>query len=208
MKWELASDEQLFVIIKHEKNCPLSLLREAVIEMLNRGMFDALIGDRVHAKYKDMKKTEQKQKWDKEDFMQFGRMVVFQALDSFQPKKGMNFFSFAYLRVGSELNKLRESQQRQKRNASKLLSMNNKMDNGGEFEQFFFDLNVNVEKYVINKVLIEQLLERVNERQRKVVLLRLAGYEHQEIAEIIGEGTASTISQSYKYAVQKMRKGA
>lgn len=208
MRWNLATNEQLITIIKHDNSCPLSLLREAVIEMLNRSMFDALIGDRVHHQYRDLKKTELKQRWDKEDFMQFGRMVVFQAIDTFKPDKGMNFFSYAYLRVGSELSKLKDTQQRKKRNASQMYSLNSKTANGSEFVEFFYDHKINVEKYVVNKVLIEHLLERVNARQRKVVLLRLLGYEGAEIAEIIGEGTPGSISQSYKLAIRKMRRGA
>lgn len=203
-----ATNEQLLTICKHDKECPLSLLREVITEMLNRKMFDALIGKLIHSKYKDMKATREKQKWDKDDFMQFCRLEVYKALDTFNPERGMNFFSFVYLRVGSELNKLRASQQMQKRDASKLLSMHNQSDKGDDYSDYFPDEKINVEKYVINKVLLEQLLEQVNERQRKVVLLRMAGYENGEIAEIIGEGSPSTISQSYKYAMQKMRKGA
>lgn len=208
MKWNLATDEQLLTICKHDKDCPLSLMREVVTEMLNRNMFDALIRDRVHYYYKDMKKTEQWQKMGLDDFMQFGRMEVFKALNRFEPGRGHAFFSFAFLRVSSELCKLMSSQQMQKRDAKKVLSMHQETDKGDDFSNYFFDEKMNVEKYVINKVLVEQLLERVNERQRKVVLLRMAGYENQEIAEIIGEGSASSISQSFKYAKRKMKEGA
>ena len=208
MRYEIATDHQLLTIIKHEKDLPSSLLRGAVIEMLNRGMFDTLIAERVRKVFPDIQKTEQKQKMDLEDFLQIGREHIFKALETYNPKRGMNFFSFVYMRVNSEMHKLLATLNYQKRDASKLVSMNNKTDEGKEYAEFFRDPYVDVEKYVIDKVLSEELLSKVNDYQRQVVLYRLQGYELKEIVNFLGKGTVKTLSVTYKRAIENMRKGA
>lgn len=208
INWTIATDNQLLTIIEHEKDLPSSLLRGAVIEGLNRGLFDSLIADCIRRIFPDLKLTEQMQKMSLEDFMQLGREYAFKALERYNPKRGMNFMSFVHLRVKGEMYKLRQGFQYQKRDANKLVSMNNKTDEGTEYAEFFRDPYIDVEKYVIDKVLAEELLSRVNEHQQKIVMYRLQGYELNEIAEILGRGTASTISGSFYRAIENMRKGA
>lgn len=208
MRYEIATDHQLLTIIKHEKDLPSSLLRGAVIEGLNRGLFDSLIADCIRKIFPDLKTTEQKQKMSLEDFMQLGREYTFKALERYNPKRGMNFMSFVHLRVKGEMHKLRQGFMYQKRDASKVVSMNNQTDEGTEYAEFFRDPYTDVEKYVIDKVLAEELLNKVNDYQRQVVLYRLRGYELKEIVNFLGKGTVKTLSVTYKRAIENMRKGA
>lgn len=207
MKWHLADNNQLDTIIKHEYDCSPSLLEGAVIEMLNRGLFDRIIADCIHSIFKDVKKTEQIHGVGLEDFLQIGRIEVLNALRKFSPKRNKNFMSFVYLKVKGELINQIVALESQKRDNRKVSSYNKQID-GTEIMEFFSDRKSNVERYVVNKVLIEQLLERVNEHQKKVIAYWLQGYTFKEISELMGRGTLSTMHQAYTFAIKKMRKGA
>lgn len=207
MRWEKASDNQLNIIIKYEYDCPLPLLEGAVIEMLNRGLFDRIIAECIHFITKDIKKVEQVHCVGFDDFLQIGRIEVLKALKLFNPKRGKNFMSFVYLKVKSEIIKRIEALEAQKRDSRKVSSYNQQTEDGTEFVEFFSS-RINVEKYVINKVLLEQLLNKVNPHQRSVLTLKLKGYTFVEISEILGRGNYKSMHQAYKLALGKMRKGA
>ncbi len=207
MNFTIATDHQLLTIIKHDKNLPSSLLRGAVIEMLNRGLFDSLIADCILKTFPNLVETEKKLKIDMDDFMQIGRETVYKALERYNSKKGMAYTSFAYLAVKSELLKVQKSFTYKKRDISKVTSMNNTFSDGEEYAELFAD-STNVEKYVVNKIMAEQLLTRINEHQKKVVLYKLQGFSFSEIAEILGGGKSPSVFRSYKRAIENMREGA
>lgn len=208
MNFTNADNNQLDIIIKHEYDCSPSLLEGAVIEMLNRGLFDRIIAECIYYVMKDVKKVEQTHSIGLDDFLQIGRIEVLNALKLFNPSRKKNFMSFVYLKVKSELIKQIEFLEAQKRDNRKVSSYNQETSDGTEFIEFFTDKKLNVEKYVISKVTIEQLLQRVNKHQKQVLLYRMQGYTFKEIAHMLGRGNDRTMHQAYKLAVEKMRKGA
>lgn len=208
MNFTIATTNQLEVIMKHDSNCPLSLLRGAVSELLNREYFDRMINEIIHFVIKDTKRVDEVFKIEVADWMQIGRLHVYKAIDRFKGDKGTNFFSFVYRIVKHELIKEVVFMQAKKRNTTKTVSYQNETDRGTEFEKFLIDRSRNVERYVVNKLTIEGMLNKVNKHQCRVLLLWLRGYNFCEISEMIGHGTGKTISKSYKSAIEKMRKGA
>lgn len=206
MDWTKASDKQLWTIAKYDPYCPPSLLRGVVIEMLNRGLWDRIINSCIHKQLKDVTQISQVFKLDAEDFYQIGRLAVYQSLDVFDPSRGKPFHQFVYLKVKNKIWTFFEWAQSQKRDARKVVSYHAKAKED-EFETFLPD-KVNVERYVINKVTLEQLMKRISPHQKNVLNLRLKGFTFAEIAEILGRGTTSTMSQAYNLAIKKMRKGA
>jgi RNA polymerase sigma factor (sigma-70 family) len=210
MRYELATDDQLWTIIKHDyKNCPPSLLRGAVLELLNRNLFDRLIRG-VIQKTVRYKYTEKRCGIGLEDLLQIGRLKIYKVIDQFNPNraKSNSLTSFLYLAIKSEFQKVLITARTEKRDNSKEVSYQNKMEDDDDYEIFLRDKVTNVEKYVINKVTLEQLLSRVNNHRRNVVYYRLQGYTFEEIAEILGRGSKKTMHQAYKLAIEAMRKGA
>jgi RNA polymerase sigma factor (sigma-70 family) len=67
---------------------------------------------------------------------------------------------------------------------------------------------INVERHVINKVTIENLLNQLNGRQRQVVELFIQGYTGDEISERLGSGSTQSVNKTYHRAIERMRKGA
>lgn len=207
MNWTIATDQQLIIITTYEYDCSPSLLRGAVIEMLNRGLFDRIIAKCVHT-FVNLEMMERLHKISVEDFMQIGRIEVLKGLEEFDPSRGKNFMSFVFMKVKSQLIKEVTALSTIKRDCSNVMSYHQEMDQGNTFEQFLPDHKTNVEKYVVNKVTVEQLIKRLNKHQKKVILYRLQGYTFKEISEIFGRGTDRNMHQSYMRAIEKMRKGA
>ncbi|WP_447579912.1 hypothetical protein [Acinetobacter baumannii] len=207
MNFRKASDQQLDVIIKNEYDCSPSLLRGAVLEMLDRGLFDKMIADITHKITCNVKKTEQIHGIGMQDFLQIGRMEVLFSLEKFNPSMKNSFFSFLYLKVRNIIVKTMQHVEYQKRDNRKVSSLNIELDDGTEIIEFINDNKTNVEKYVLNKVMLEQLIKKVNKHQKIVLSYRLQGYQFAEISELLGRGNDRSMYQAYMNAIQKMRKG-
>lgn len=207
MKIHLATNKQLETILRNDSSCPPSLLREVVEEGLNRGLFDRLIASSIRENI-NPEQMEIIHGIAFEDLMQVGRIGVFKEVSKYNPSKGMAFNSFLYMRLKNILTNYQATFLTQKRDRRKTYSYNKTNKAGEPFETLIADKITNVERYVVNKILVEQLLQRPNEHQRKIVLLRMKGYKLEEIAEILGASSCSTVSKSYQSALEKMRKGA
>lgn len=205
MKWHLATNEQLNTIIKYDSDCPLFLFRRAVEEMLSRNLFDRIIRRCFQIVFGNEERISKIYKFDIDDFLQMGRMEIYRAIDKYKTGKGMNFLSFSFLVVKQDFIRQRNHMEAQKRDNQKVLSYHAKTNDETEFLDFF-KASLNVEKYVVNKVTIEQLLKKVNKHQRSVVLLRLKGYQFAEISEQLGRGCENSMSQAYNLAIKKLRK--
>lgn len=207
MNFKKASDQQLDVIIKNEYDCSPSLLRGAVLEMLDRGLFDRMIADITHKITCNVKKAEQIHGIGMEDFLQIGRMEVLFSLEKFDSTKKTNFLSFLYLKVRNIIAKTMQHVEYQKRDNRKVSSLNIELDDGTEIIEFINDNKTNVEKYVLNKVMLEQLIKKVNKHQKIVLSYRLQGYQFAEISKILGRGNDRSMYQAYMNAIKKMKKG-
>jgi RNA polymerase sigma factor (sigma-70 family) len=145
-----------------------------------------------------IEKVEQIHKVSLEDFMQIGRIEVLKALETFESGR-CTFSSYVYMKIKSRVIKELQSLEAEKRD--------NRKTTGTELIQLYADIT-NVEKYVVNKILVEQLLSNINEHQKTVLFYRLQGYTFKEISALLGRGSFSTMSQAYNLAIKKMRKGA
>jgi RNA polymerase sigma factor (sigma-70 family) len=206
MNFTLATNNQLNIIIKHEYDCSPSLLRGAVVEMLNRGLFDKIIAKVMYSTL-DTKQLDRVFSVGEEDLMQIGRWEVIKALDTFNQSKGKNFLSYVYQNIKCELMNEVTTLFAAKRDCSKTTSYNKEMTKGVTLEVFLPDKKQNVEKYVINKLTVEQLMEKLNDYQKKLIAKKLEGYTYQEMGEMFGKNYR-TIHVNVKKALDEMRKGA
>lgn len=208
MRYDTATNDQLWTIVKYDsENCPLSLLRGAVLEMLNRNLFDRIIRDAVLHVVKPTV-IEKIYKIGFDDFMQVGRMEIFKSIKRFKQGKGQTVTSFIYMIVKHEIIRVLERLGAKKRDNRKDISMQGKLDDGKDFEVFLHDRKMDVEKYVINKLTVEEMLQGISEHQRNVLYYRMQGYEFKEISEIMQRGSTASMSQAYRLAIKKMREGA
>ena len=204
-RFDLATDDQLITIIKHDREIPTPLLRGVVIEMLDRGMFDDMFADCAYKVTGNIEKFEQRHKIGLDDLAQVGRLAILDAAERFDATRGASFFTFAYMKVKRKMIREVEPLNAQKRDASKVVSYHDKTVKGTDFEIFLVDREKNVEKYVMDKVMVEQLLDQVNDHQKRVLLYRMQGYEFKEIASLLGRGSDRSMSQAYRLAVKKIR---
>jgi RNA polymerase sporulation-specific sigma factor len=207
LKWELATENQLLAIVNDDKNCPASLWSRAVVEMINRNLFDSLIGKVIH-RVMNTGVVEQIHKMSFDDFLQIGRLEVWKLINRFNSQKGVKFTSFAYTAVKHEMIRQIEALETQKRDTRNVTSYQTKTLSGDEYEIFLSDKKIDVEQYVVNKITLEQLLKRVNKHQKTVLYYRLQGFTFEEISVILGRGSVTTMHQAYMNAIKKMRKGA
>jgi RNA polymerase sigma factor (sigma-70 family) len=207
MDFTKATKTQLETIIKYEFTCSHSLLVGAVNELLNRNSFDALIAKAIRLVV-HVPTFEVKQKINMDDLLQVGRMTVFKVMKRFNAAKSNSLLTFLFVTVKQEIIRVVQSAEASIRDGRKTVSHQKETATGEEIGFFFKDPKVNVEKFVVNKVTIEQLLSRVNPHQRRVVIYRLQGYKFDEIAKILGRGTVKSIHASYHDAIGKMKKGA
>lgn len=70
---------------------------------------------------------------------------------------------------------------------------------------FIPDPAANVEEYVIAKVFVEQFMETLSDKDRKLVALRQAGYTWAEIAEKLGYASHTGVLKRVKYIMKQYR---
>lgn len=206
MRMHLATNKQLEAISKHDSDCPPSLLGEVVHEMLNRNLFDSMINRCFQMVFGSIKRIKELYKMDLEDFLQIGRTSIFEAIKRFIPGKGKAFSSFAFMVVKHKFCKYIAYLEAEKRDQRNEFSWND-TEEGLDLIDIVTN-HINVEKYVINKVTIENLLNQIGGRQRQIVELFIKGYTGVEIAEMTGSGSTQSVNKSYHVALQKMRRGA
>lgn len=206
MDFTKATNQQLETIVKHDKDLPSSLLREAVLEMLNRGYFDRLINKIIYTTV-NVRQLDRVFSVGEDDLMQIGRWEVVKALETFDPQRGQNFLSFAYQTIKCELLNQVTVLSSAKRDCSKTISYQKENAKGVALEYFLRDKHQNVERYVINKITVESLMEQLSEKEIKMIEYRMNGYTYPEIGEVFGKNYR-TIHRSIKEAYKKMRIGA
>lgn len=207
MKIHLATNKQLEAITFHDPDCPPSLLGEVVEEMLNRNLFDRMINRCFQIVFGSIKRMNEVHSLDLDDFLQIGRTSVFEAIKKFTPGKGKAFSSFAFMVIKQQFIKwikFLEAEKRDQRNEFREIETEEGLN--------IIDLMpsyINIEKYVIKKITLENLLNQLTKRQRQIVDLFLQDYNFEEIAEILGsKGKGKSLNKTYNDAIKKMRKGA
>ncbi|MFE3973168.1 sigma-70 family RNA polymerase sigma factor [Peribacillus sp. YIM B13481] len=146
-------------------------------------------------------------KMDLEDFLQIGRTCVFEAIKSYKPGKGKAFSSFAFVAIKNKFCEFIRNLEREKRDQRNEISWS--FVNEGLDLINLLESPTNVEKYVIKKITLENLLNTLTKRQREIVDLFLLDYNFEEIAEILGsKGKGRSLNKTYNDALKKMRKGA
>lgn len=207
MRLELATNKQLEAIAKHDPDCSPSLLREVVEEMLNRNLFDPMINQCARMVFGSFKRMNEVHSMALEDLLQTGRTTVFEAVELFKPGNEKAFSSFVFMVIKQRFIKVIKFLEREKRDQRNEISWSFIEDGLNLLD--IMPSQINIEKYVIKKITLENLLNQLTKRQREIVDLFLQEYNFEEIAEILGsKGKGRSLNKTYNDAIKRMRRGA
>jgi len=184
MDWTKATNEQLMVIANDDKDCPPSLLRELAVEMITRKMWDSIICYAGKQAYRNLNYTlEHGLKMAYEEFIHIGHIEIMRVVDKFQT--GMRTFkTYVIMCLIAKFKKMKRDAEAEKRVANIGTKDVDRLDE--KVRDKIFQSPVNVEKQVIDKVMIESAWNVLREVEKKAILLEQQGYEQYEIAEMLG----------------------
>jgi RNA polymerase sigma factor (sigma-70 family) len=204
MKWECATDNQLWNIVKYDKDCPTALLSGVAIEMIKRNLWDTVT---VYAARKVFKNVsfvlEQRLKMDLEELKQIANIEIFKRIKTFLP--GMRTLkTYVIMCLISKFGKMLRDVHVEKRRSNIGTKSVDKLPE--DLQTRIFRSRENVEKKVINKIMIQNGIEKLKERERQAIYLTIQGYQQYEIAAMLGFKNKMSGHKLLNRAYSKMRK--
>lgn len=202
MKWELATKEQLQAIMIHDKECPIHHLEAAFIESVNRGFFKGFIIHILKKRFKTLKNAEFYMKMPLDDILQYCHLRAVMGMEGFK-KNGENFSTYMYTSISSGITEHQRKLEQLKRQGIETSIDRTIADEGETFHWYLVDHETNVEKFVIDKVMLEEKLSVLSQVQREAFMLFFKGYNSTEISEILNINK-NTINTRLKLAKKKL----
>jgi len=202
MDYSKATNEQLWTIMRSDAECPLHLLEGVFQEALKRDMILHFILSVIKKRYTTSEKAQEYLKLSHEDVIQEGYIGATTAIQEHIPGKG-TFTNLLFIKISQVYGKIAERNMMQKRNGE-TCSYQDWLDGAGNtFEFYLLDQRTNVEKQVVTKVCVEQMLELVSKKQKEVLLQFIQGYTYEEIAKQLNT-KKSTVSERIQNAFIKI----
>jgi RNA polymerase sigma factor (sigma-70 family) len=184
MNYSLATDKQLKTIVQSDKDCPSSLLGEVAIEMIKRELWKGYIIYAAKQVFFNVKATIlDTLQMSVEEFIHIGHIEILKIVEKFQPGK-ISFKSYVILCLTTHCKNLKRTAEAVKRKANLYTEEVSTLD--PKLQDRIFRSPVNVEKYVIDKITLEDYLSQLNDVERKALYLEAMGYTQYEIAEQLG----------------------
>jgi RNA polymerase sigma factor (sigma-70 family) len=180
MKWELATNQQLKTIIDNDKDIPTPLLSGVVLEMIQRNMWEQIIFYSARKAYRNYSYViENILRMDFEEFIQIAHIELLEVVKKFQP--GMRTFkTYAIMCLIGKFTVLLQNATAKKR------ASNINTYNVDTIPSSVFQSTENVEKYVINKITIEEAWDVLRDIEKQAITLEYLGYTKQELAVMLG----------------------
>jgi RNA polymerase sigma factor (sigma-70 family) len=201
MRYELATNEQLWTILRTDIDCPLPLMEGAFYEALDRGLIRQFIKSVLR---KRMIKAETKQKLHVhyEDLLQIGYEAAVKALKEYEPSKG-TFTNLLFIKIHQAYGMLLKTLKAQKRDGDETSYQELMNDDTRTYENLLYCRKMSVEKTVIQKLELEEKLSRCKPIQRETFERFMLGYTLTEIAEQM-DTKKSTAGRRLEEALIKM----
>jgi RNA polymerase sigma factor (sigma-70 family) len=192
LRYHLASNDQLTNIFNYEKDCPADILSGVVREMINRNLLRGYVKYVIDRTFYDSTN-------DFDDYMQMGLMIMHDFAKKFKPgiRRPKNFLMFCLRR---EFLKIHQLNQTKKRGGDV------EIITGEDLETFLMPSPVNVERYVLNKIELEECFSCLKEYQQTILVMRSQGYTYNEIAEVVGHSSGKVTENLYRDIKKKIRK--
>ncbi|MCD7034325.1 sigma-70 family RNA polymerase sigma factor [Metabacillus sp. GX 13764] len=206
MRWELATDEQLWTIIQDDRDCPKELLEKVVEEGFARNLFDNLI---KHLINKMFDRWSEQRQFHFQDLIQLGVIGVFHAIKNYQPGKG-SFKTFAYMNIKSEFTHLLDKERSEKRKVYEnicSIDVQRHDDNDETFKDSLIDIYANVEKQALSSVFWDEQFEKLGQREKEVLQYFAEGYTLSEMAKFYNLKTTVSLHRQLHRAFNKINPG-
>lgn len=200
--WTKANDEQLKTIMLHEKECPLPLLEGAFIEAVNRGLFKGFIIHILKKRFRTLSNAEFFMKMPLDDILQYCHLRAVMGMEGFK-KNGENFSTYMYTSISSGITEHQRKLDQQKRQGKETSIDKQISDDGDTFHWYLQDHTTNVEKIVIDKLMLEEKLSVLSQVQREVFMMFFKGYNSTEISEILNVNL-NTVNTRLRLAKEKL----
>lgn len=185
MNYIKATNEQLKTIISSDHTIPTHLLGGVVEEMLNRNLFDPLIQRVIRVNFTSVPIACGVLHTTLEDMQQTAREEIWNGINLYQPGKS-NFIYFAFLKLKSMF---RDWEVRMKAEKRETLNQTISYETQTGENLSLYDVLPtfeNVEKKVVNRIMVQQWLSPLSEVEKEAFLLYAKGYSTKEIAEMKG----------------------
>lgn len=184
MKWHLATNEQLMNIANNDKDCPPSLLKELAVEMIKRKLWDGIVCYAGKQAYRNLNYTlEYGLKMTHEEFIHIAHIEIMRVIEKFQT--GMRTLkTYVIMCLIAKFKKMKRDAEAEIRKANIGTKDVDRLEE--KMQAKLFQSPVNVERTVINKVMIEGSWHVLRDIEKRAILLEQQGYEQYEIAEMIG----------------------
>lgn len=179
-----ATNEQLQIIVKHDKCCPIHLLKEVSEEMMKREMWSNIIFYAAGSVFKNINFVlKQRLRMDHEELKQIGHIEIYRSVEKF--KHGMrSFFSFVVMVLIAKFKKMIRDVNAEKR-YSEIGTVNYEKLPEKVQDKLFCSL-INIERHVINKIMLSEAFKSLRDVEIRCIELELAGYQQYEISEMLG----------------------
>lgn len=173
---------------------------EVLVQMIRKGNHDAM--EFLMNKYKNMVRSRARTLYlagaDKEDLIQEGMIGLYKAIQDYEEKKEVPFFSFAELCINRQMYSAIKGSNAKKNqplnNYVSIDSMQGKDGKESSLEHFFgtFSEKINnPEQLVIDKETIDVLeytiVGQLSNLERKVLMYYMKDYSYDQIAEALGK---------------------
>jgi RNA polymerase sigma factor (sigma-70 family) len=204
MDYSLASDKQLRMIAQYDPDCTPSLLEGVAIEMIKRRLWDGIIMYAAKQTYYNVRETlTTKLQVDNEEFIHLAHIEIMRIVSLFKPGK-RNFKSYVIMCLISKFKHLRRDAEALKRKANLYTENVDGLD--PKLQESMFQSPMNVEKYVIDKITLENFLKPLREVERQALYLEAMGYTQFEIAEQLGFSNRNYGNVLMKRVHKKLKK--
>ncbi|WNS74254.1 sigma-70 family RNA polymerase sigma factor [Bacillus sp. DTU_2020_1000418_1_SI_GHA_SEK_038] len=207
MKWELATDEQLMCIVGFDNECPPSLLKGAALEMIKRNLWEGIIVFSAKQVFQNAKYILKHQlKMDRQELIHIGHIEIMLQVEKFKPSL-RTFKTFIIMCLKGRFMKMIRDAQAEKRFANISTKDVDHLDE--KIQTKIFQSPVNVERTVINKIMIENSWDVLNDVEKKAISLEHQGYGQYEISRMLGyRDTYASVLLKRAYAKLKKKMGA
>ena len=196
-----ATNDQLMTILRHDHSIPNNLLKQVLEEAINRRLLKGYAIDNITKFYGDVRPFMQQFNVTMDDLIQIAYMAILKAAETFKEGKA-GFTTWLALPIKGALYTFTRDNKAEKR-VVELVSINAPVHE----ELTLGDMlpsRISVEKQVIRKIRVEELLNNVDEQRREVVWLYMQGYTFGEIAKQMNV-TRQRVNFLYHQSIERIK---